>query len=358
MSQVAINLAVFCIFFVYLINAQVCTDESCSNTEAMIPKGANAKGKPMEAEINKCHDRHKQCETFKNQGECEKNPGWMIVNCPVSCNSCHLLDPKVRCNRNRLNITDQPILKPGDMNRIFEEIIDKYSDQYTIDVVSRDPWIITFDNFLSDAEVDSLIAESEGRWERSTDTGERNAYGETGRVVSQSRTSSNAWCRHDCESNPNVASIITKIEDITQVPRGNYESFQVLRYEIGQKYNTHHDASVIQNNLACGLRILTFFLYLSDVEQGGETGFPNLKVAVKPMRGKGLLWANTLNMNPDQPDQRTMHEARPVIQGVKYAANTWIHMYDFAIPNLHGCTGKLLLLYIYFFSSLTILDHN
>ena len=346
--QTVLSLIVICTFYLCVSNAQVCNDESCLNTESMIPKGANAKGKPMEVEIHKCHDRHKQCELFKNAGECEKNPGWMIVNCPVSCDSCHLLDPKVRCNRSRLNITDEPILKSGDMNRIFQDIIDKYSDQYIIDVISTDPWIVTFDNFLSDTEVEALIDESEGRWERSTDTGERNAYGETGRVVSQSRTSSNAWCRHECESNPNVASIITKIEDITQVPRGNYESFQVLRYEIGQKYNTHHDASVIQNNLACGLRILTFFLYLSDVEEGGETGFPNLKVAVKPMRGKGLLWANTLNMKPDQPDQRTMHEARPVIQGVKYAANTWIHMYDFVIPNLHGCTGKLLLLHISF----------
>ena len=27
----------------------------------------------------------------------------------------------------------------------------------------------------------------------------------------------------------------------SQVPFENYESFQVLRYEIGQKYNAHHD---------------------------------------------------------------------------------------------------------------------
>jgi prolyl 4-hydroxylase len=62
-----------------------------------------------------------------------------------------------------------------------------------------------------------------------------------GRVLSQGRTSSNAWCRARCEGHPAVKSVVRKIEEITSVPRGNYESFQVLKYERGQKYNAHHD---------------------------------------------------------------------------------------------------------------------
>jgi hypothetical protein len=38
----------------------------------------------------------------------------------------------------------------------------------------------------------------------------------------------------------------------------------------------HHDTGASQFGLACGQRILTFFLYLSDVEEGGETAFPLL----------------------------------------------------------------------------------
>lgn len=34
-----------------------------------------------------------------------------------------------------------------------------------------------------------------------------------------------------------------------------------------------------------------------------------------------------------------MHEARPVIKGLKFGANVWIHLYDFNTPNLWGCTG-------------------
>lgn len=91
--------------------------------------------------------------------------------------------------------------------------------------------------------------------------------------------------------------------------------------------------------LISGPRILTFFLYLSDVEEGGETAFPTLNLAVKPKKGKALLWPSVLNHNLEAQDPSTMHEARPVIKGLKYAANSWIHLYNYEVPNLWGCTG-------------------
>ena len=32
----------------------------------------------------------------------------------------------------------------------------------------------------------------------------KNEFGETGRVLSKSRTSTNSWCRHECEAHPNL----------------------------------------------------------------------------------------------------------------------------------------------------------
>lgn len=52
--------------------------------------------------------------------------GWMIVNCPKSCNACHLLDPKVRCDRKHLNISTEPSMRPGDMEYVFSNMYDKY----------------------------------------------------------------------------------------------------------------------------------------------------------------------------------------------------------------------------------------
>ena len=46
------------------------------------------------------------------------------------------------------------------------------------------------------------------------------------------------------------------------IPKVNYESFQLLQYDGGQFYRSHHDSSVTDDTPA-GHRILTFFLYLT-----------------------------------------------------------------------------------------------
>ena len=106
---------------------------------------------------------------------------------------------------------------------------------------------------------------------------------------------------------------------------------QVVRYEVGQKYADHWDAfdAEIQDKIGYEngqQRLATILLYLSDVEEGGETVFPHDTVvraedaaktsaswsdcarrgpAVKPKKGDGLLfWSIT----PDyQIDPASMH---------------------------------------------------
>jgi len=222
---------------------------------------------------------------------------------------------------------------------MFENIQTEFGSTYGVNVLSTSPYIVTFDNFLTDEETDALISTVEGTWEQSTDSGSVNEFGEAGRTLSTGRTSSNAWCRSNCMENEHVQNVLYKIEDVTRIPWSHYESFQVLRYYQGQKYVVHHDMSPRQNRLSCGPRILTFFLYLSDVEEGGETNFPQVGIKVQPRKGRAVLWPSTLDNDLQAQDGRTHHEALPVIRGTKYAANTWIHLYDFETSNLWGCTG-------------------
>lgn len=153
-----------------------------------IPKGANPEGKPREA-IKDCLDRHQECKAFKDNGECHINPGWMIINCPRSCNditdACRLRDPKLRCDRRALNMTIDPVYRPGDMYRMFETVERRFGNRYgPVTVYSRDPFIVTFENFVSEEEADALI-DTIPRWERSTDSGSMNEFGESGRILSQ-----------------------------------------------------------------------------------------------------------------------------------------------------------------------------
>jgi len=147
--------------------------ESDAPAGVKIAKGSNKEGRPPEVSLTDCSDRHQQCIQFERQGECNNNPGWMIVNCPKSCKACHLRDAKVRCQRATLNISTEPIYKPGDLNWMFANIAEEFP-HYGITVISQSPWIVTFDNFLTDEETDALIATNEGNWERSTDTGSVN----------------------------------------------------------------------------------------------------------------------------------------------------------------------------------------
>jgi len=57
-----------------------------------------------------------------------------------------------------------------------------------------------------------------------------------------------------------------------------------------------------------------------------------------PKKGNLLLWPSVLDEQPSKKDYRTEHQALDVEKGIKYGANSWIHMRDFQTPNDNGCT--------------------
>lgn len=299
-----------------------------------------------------------ECRGRAERGECATGPGWMVMMCSKSCHACHLRDPEVRCARSSLNMVQTPALIPGALDDQFVAVAT--SGAYNVTVhsgprlsypevagnASRDgPWILTFDNFVSDEEADEIISSVDVLFSRSTDQGRTDEFGEQEKIVSQGRTSENAWCTGDCEETKSAKAVMKRISAITGLDVPNYESFQVLRYQPSQYYRTHHDMSASDNKLACGPRIYTFFLYLSDVEEGGETDFPQLRDAdgnslkIKPKKGSALWWPSVLNENPTRQDHRTRHAALPVVKGTKFAANAWGHLFDYSTPNHWGCTG-------------------
>lgn len=190
-----------------------------------------------------CTDKHTTCEYDAERGECESNPSWMIFNCPKACNACDLLDTKIRCSRKRMNVSDEPAYLPGDTDHMFREIIPRFQHAYDIEVLSESPWIIRFNNFLTDLEADAFIQTVNGRWQRSKAVASQqlNEFGSPTTAVTENRTSSQAWCQEGCKEDWRIHSVIRKIEHVVGIPYSHYEDFQVLRYENGQYYKEHHD---------------------------------------------------------------------------------------------------------------------
>ncbi len=307
------------------------------NAETREHASATVTGSAPESDED-CSDRHKQCDEFVDANQCETMPGWMIMNCPVACGACHLRSKEARCVYSNMNMSEVPAYLPGEMSMMFESLIDRFEDRYTINILSTSPYVVTFDDFLSNDEIRALTNEVK-EWTRSVDTGQVNELGNTGQKLSEGRTSSNAWCTQDCQANQYVQSLYRKIEEIVGIPRSNYEHFQILRYEIGQKYEVHHDYGAVDQSAVGGPRILTFFLYLSDVDEGGETQFPALGISIRPKKGRAVLWPSVLDRDYMERDGRTMHESRPITRGRKFAANTWIHSHDFNMASIWGCGG-------------------
>ena len=75
-------------------------------------------------------------------------------------------------------------------------------------------------------------------------------------------------------------------------------------------------------------RSVTVLLYLTDVDEGGDTVFSSLGKSVKPSKGTALMWRNMFANGTC--DSRTMHLSRPVKRGSstdqpKIILQRWYH---------------------------------
>lgn len=145
-----------------------------------------------------------------------------------------------------------------------------------------------------------------------------------------------------------IAEIEARIAEWTHLPPELGEPIQVLRYQNGQQYGAHwdwfddpvHQAQYLQN----GNRYATVLLYLSEVEEGGETTLPlataldeaaqtldnpslcasRMGIAIKPVKGDALLFFD-MDIQATKGDRFALHASCPTLKGTKWTATKWIH---------------------------------
>ena len=184
------------------------------------------------------------------------------------------------------------------------------------------PRIVLLGNVLSNEEADALTVYCQPRLERSPVVND-----DDGSVQQHhSRTSRGAFI-HRSETEL-VGRIEARLAELAGWPIERAEGLQIQQYEHTNEYRPHFDwfdpdlPGPRKHMEHGGQRLATFVIYLSDVESGGATAFPEFGLEVWPRKGNAVFFQNTDAAHI--PDKRTLHAGTPVVRGVKTIANKWL----------------------------------
>lgn len=179
------------------------------------------------------------------------------------------------------------------------------------------------DGFLTHQECDHIIRISQDRLKDSM------VYSsDTDKYDTSTRKSRQAWLK-DAED-PIVASVSRRVAKRTGMPVENQEDLQVVSYGPGGFFKPHYDPCDGEKDFcqrmdgSAGPRIWTYLIYLNDDFEGGETVFPLIGKAVKPKKGKCVVFQSTLPEQGSMMILEALHGGNPVLSGNKWICNKWV----------------------------------
>ena len=203
------------------------------------------------------------------------------------------------------------------------EFVDTIADETQKEtILSKDPYVATYNNILSDKECQHFIDISRDSLKRSLVSSDTKGF------VSGGRTRSNTWIRHNHDEI--TKEVGERIAKIVGMPLENAEAFQVIYYVITQEYRRHYDSWVhdgSEKTRRCmalgGARMKTALCYLNDVTKGGGTKMTKLDITVPAEKGKLLVFHNTVSDTDHTRHELSEHAGLPVEEGEKFAFNLW-----------------------------------
>ncbi|XP_071614503.1 prolyl 4-hydroxylase subunit alpha-2 isoform X4 [Heliangelus exortis] len=184
------------------------------------------------------------------------------------------------------------------------------------------PHIVRYYDVMSDEEIEKIKQLAKPRLARATVRDPKTGV----LTVASYRVSKSSWLEED--DDPVVAKVNQRMQQITGLTVKTAELLQVANYGMGGQYEPHFDFSRKDEpdafkRLGTGNRVATFLNYMSDVEAGGATVFPDFGAAIWPKKGTAVFWYNLFRSG--EGDYRTRHAACPVLVGCKWVSNKWFH---------------------------------
>ena len=185
------------------------------------------------------------------------------------------------------------------------------------------PYIVIYHDVIYEKEMEVVKKLAKPRFRRATVQNYK-----TGELeVATYRISKSAWLKD--EEHKYIRDIGARVEDMTGLSMLTAEELQVVNYGIGGHYEPHFDFARKEEvnafkSLGTGNRIATVLFYMSDVEQGGATVFPSLKLSLWPKKGTAAFWWNLHASGVG--DMRTRHAACPVLAGSKWGKFNFLRL--------------------------------
>ena len=93
-------------------------------------------------------------------------------------------------------------------------------------------------------------------------------------------------------------------------------NIKIQKTEIGEGYHRWHAENT---SIDDSIRVMTFMVYLNDVDDGGETEFLYYPIRVKPKTGKLMLWPGGYTHT---------HRGNPPLTNTKYAITGWVEFFE------------------------------
>jgi cation transport regulator ChaC len=203
--------------------------------------------------------------------------------------------------------------------------------EQTTTVISWEPRVFQYHNFLSDKECDDIIAMGKGKVQPVYEY-----IKETNEYVG----SENARQKRVQISKKRTKWLDERIALVTHVPPENIEKMNLIRYNATGDLGDHVDYFIKGQNPTVdmyirrsGYRIATFLLYLNDVE-GGETYFKKTGLAVNPKKGDALLFYSLDLMGKLDPD--ALHASKKIKKGEKWIATKFLRQKKYVDEHYHS----------------------